>query len=741
MLVGGGHAHVQVLRMFAMDPPPRTRLTLVSDREVALYSGMVPGAVAGLYRPEDCESELPPLARFAGARFVRATMTGLDPANRRIELEDRPPLEYDLLSLDLGSTVRGLDLPGVRQHAVATRPIGRLVDRLEGEVERHAGRTVRVVVMGAGAAGFELACCLEARLRTAGGRPRVLLADRGEAPLRGSPLPVIAAAREVLSERGIEFRGGMEPEAVEADRVILQAGEAIGYDLLVWATGAAPHPFTSRLGLPLDARGFLRAGATLELDGQPDHFGAGDCIGIPEFPELPKAGVYAVREGPVLAANLRARRLGLPLQEYLPQSGFLSLLALGDGSALLSWKGRAARGRFVWWLKDRIDRAWMRKFEAATLRQVPMGIAGEAAAAGGDPARCAGCGAKVGGDALRGALLGLPTLERADIRVGVTAGADAAVVEVPPGTMAVQTVDAFPPPVDDPYLAGRLLAVHALSDLHAMGAPPAHALATVTLVEAAPRLQARDLRQAMAGVCRELEADGAALVGGHTTEGPELFLGLAATGYVRPGDLLGTGAVTVGDRVLLTRPIGTGVVLRAAMELSAPARHEFACLEAMLVSNRAAVPSLRRPEVRAVTDVTGFGLLGHLLRLVSPGGTPGALGVRLDPGAVQALPGARALAAAGVESSLAGGNASLLDGWLLLGGTLASHPLLLDPQTSGGLLVVVAPEAADECLADLLAAGYPECSEIAEVTGEPGVVEFAARGAPLASEEVSAAAQ
>ena len=206
VLVGGGHTHVQVLRAWAMRPVPGVRLTVVVDRPEAVYSGMVPGFVAGQYRREDLEIDVRPLALRAGARFIVTPAVGLDPRERLIHLAGRPPLRYDTAAFDVGSTVAGLALPGVREHALASRPIGRFVEHVEALVARARERgRCRLVAVGAGAGGVELAFAFRARLEREGVREAsVLLLESGRAcwpaippaPRAGwRPMPARAASR------------------------------------------------------------------------------------------------------------------------------------------------------------------------------------------------------------------------------------------------------------------------------------------------------------------------------------------------------------------------------------------------------------------------------------------------------------------------------------------------------------------------------------------------------------------
>ena len=360
MLVGGGHAHVQVLRSLRLRPLPGVRVCALLDRPESVYSGMVPGFVAGDYAASELEIDAVSLARRAAAAVVLARALRIDPVARRIELEDRPPLAYDVASLDIGSSVRGLELPGVREHALATRPIRGFVDALDARLARLGGARARVVIVGSGVAGVELAFCLAARTRA-----QVCVLDAESEILRGWGERARRRARSLAVGRGIELRTGARAVAVEPDAVLLESGERVAADLVVWATGAAPPELVRASALPSAGDGFARVRSTLEVAGVDGLFAAGDCATLEDHPWVPKAGVYAVRQGPVLDANLRARLEGRPLRAYRPQRDFLSLMNLGDRRALATKWGATLAGRAVWLLKDRIDRRFVERFRAA----------------------------------------------------------------------------------------------------------------------------------------------------------------------------------------------------------------------------------------------------------------------------------------------------------------------------------------------------------------------------------------
>jgi selenide,water dikinase len=720
VLVGGGHAHVQVLKMLAMRAPPDVQVTLVSHGSSAYYSGMFPGVIAGLYEPAEATIELRPLARWCGARFMDAEVVDIDPDAREVRCAGRPPLRFDLCSVNVGSTTRALDLPGIQEHAVPTRPIAGLLRRIQAFEEGFpAERPVRVVVVGGGAAGVELTFTLEARFRRLWGQAQVSLVDASDAPLAERGTWSSSLVREALSEKRIQLVTGARAASAAAETLVLEDGRELPFDLLVWATGGAAHPFLGRTALECDDRGFMRVHDNLQSVSSPRVFGAGDCVQVGDH-QLPKAGVYSVREGPVLAENLLRALTGREPRPYRPQSGFLALLATGDGEAILSWRGLAGRGAWAWRLKDWIDRRFMRLFDARELGTSPMAMAGSDAPEEAQPMRCMGCGSKVGAAALQEALGDLEQPEAPHVRLGLESGDDAAVVEVPAGMLQVQTVDYFPNFLDDPYVVGRVAAIHAASDLFAMGAKPETALVTLNVAESHPRRAGAELRLVLAGIVEELKRMGAALVGGHTTESAEPGVGLAMTGLVAEEKVLAKGGLEAGDALVLTKPLGTGVILAADMRLQARGAWVDACLASMLTSNQEAARCLEEHGVRGATDVTGFGLAGHLGEMLRASGCA----ARLDMASLPRLFGATLGFAGGVFSTLDPDNREAVrDLGLGIGGG-ADEAILYDPQTSGGLLAAVPADHAEDLVSSLHRAGYHHAAVIGHVLAGPPRIEL-----------------
>jgi selenide,water dikinase len=364
VIVGGGHSHVEVLRDWALGPVRAGRLTVLVDRPTAVYSGMVPGFVAGQYRLDDIEIDVRGLAQRAGAAWVGARATRLDPLARLLFVDGAATVSYDTVSFDVGSTVSGLDRPGIMEHALRTRPIADFVRSMNTLIERARSRPgFRLVVVGAGAGGVELAFAFRARFVREGLLgASVQLLESGPRVLAGYP---DSAARRIdrnARARGIAIRCGTRVAEAHADRLILESGETLPCDAFVWVVGAASLPLFDGAGLERDERGFVKVRETLQAVGHDEIFATGDCASLVTAPDLAKAGVYAVRQGPVLAHNLRARLTGRPLEPYRPQRDFLSLLNLGDGRAVASKWGLSAEGAWAWRLKDRIDRRFVERY-------------------------------------------------------------------------------------------------------------------------------------------------------------------------------------------------------------------------------------------------------------------------------------------------------------------------------------------------------------------------------------------
>lgn len=704
-----------------MQPMPGVRLTLISQNVATAYSGMLPGYIAGHYTLDQAHIDLRPLCHFAGARFYRDQVTGLDLEEKQVLCRNRPPVAFDLLSINAGSTPRSHDIPGAAEFALPIKPIEQFLEgweRIIAAALQAGRREFRVAVVGGGAGGVELTLATRHRLQS-------LLAERGPNGPRlefhliagaDTLLPthnrrVQSKFKRILEERQVHLHLNHQVVQVEKGVVRCNPGNEVSFDALLWVTTAAPAPWIARSGLETDQEGFIALNECLQSVSHPFVFAAGDIAAVREHPR-PKSGVFAVRQGPPLARNLRLALAGQPPCPFRPQKAFLSLISTGDPYAIASRGPWAFEGKRVWQLKEWIDRRWMEQYQTFPEMKTEPPAAANQDLAGPEALRelsaaamrCGGCGSKVGRTILSRVLQRLKPVERDDILVGLNSADDAAVTLIPPGMASVQTVDFFRSFIDDPYLFGKVAAHHSMGDIFAMGATPQSALALAVVPYGLEAKMEEQLYQMMTGALEVLAETDTALTGGHTAEGPELAFGLAVSGIVNPHKILRKGGMEPGDRLILTKPLGTGTLFAAEMRRKAKGRWIEAALASMLVSNREAAQCFLRRRATACTDVTGFGLLGHLVEMVQAS----KVEVELLLSSIPVLEGVRETLAAGIVSSLQPQN-------LRLGRAIRNreeaarhdlYPALFDPQTAGGLLASVPASEAEACLQDLQRLGY-----------------------------------
>lgn len=358
ILLGGGHSHIEVLRRWARVSAP-VEVVLVSPFESLPYTGMVPGFVAGWYGEEDIGIDLASLCERAQATFIRASAVALDCEAHAIVCSDGTKLGYDLLSIDVGS-VLDMSTPGAGEHALPVRPLHTFVSSLQ---RRRAGEPLqRVAIVGAGAAGVELALALHAAIARTGRIPRVTLLGDAPVPLPSFPQQARKRLEHICAQRGVTVRSSAHVRTLSADAVHLD-DERIPVDLSIWATGPAAPAWLARSGLATDARGFVAVDTHLRSISHPDVYAAGDVASIAGH-ERPKSGVYAVRQGPHLAENLLRSLRGESLVPYIPQRRALALIGTGDRRAVAVYGDYSWEGAWVWRWKDLIDRRFVARYRA-----------------------------------------------------------------------------------------------------------------------------------------------------------------------------------------------------------------------------------------------------------------------------------------------------------------------------------------------------------------------------------------
>ena len=746
-LIGGGHAHVDVIRRYGMLETRPFRLTLITDETMAPYSGMLPGMIAGHYQRHEGHIDLGHLCLSAGVRFIAAPADGISLDAKTINIAGgRPPIPYESLSVDIGSRplisdsiiFRGTSRP---ERSIGIKPVAPFLRRLDGldqEVARASvEKPLRIVLIGGGVAGCEVALSLAHRwsreARTLS-RFRIKIIESGREVLTNLPQTARKAIVQAMRRAQIQIQVAAEPVAVDFDRMELTTSKDAkqGFDQLLWTTNATSHNWLKQTGLTLDQRGFILVGPTLESVSHEGIYAAGDTASMAGAAHRPKAGVFAVRQGPILFENLCRRFRGLPQRHYHPQKKFLVLISLGGKSVTAVRGGLSWNGIWLWLLKDRIDRKFMQKFQVAPL---PVKVATYIESGNMTEMPCTACGSKLPADALN--VLPGATTKNDQIILGVDSREDCSVIALGQGgyqAELVQSLDYIRAFASDLHLVGRVAAAHCINDIFAMGRSPhsAHVLATVAF---GPKTtMSRDLSQLMAGIHSALVADQISLLGGHSQAGFHAGAGLMIQGLLensseaaKVAPLWSKRNLKVGDHIVLTKPIGSGVLLAGYMRYHVSTEHLQSALSTMAISHGPAVTIAHKHGIHAATDVTGFGLAFHLAEMCRVSG----VSARIDLPAVPTYKGAFRALEAGLRASLHAQNrqpfAPILRG--LADRSLLLAECLFDPQTAGGLLLGVPSDQSKFLCHELHVAGFDKATVIGDVItsskDSPALLSFA----------------
>lgn len=710
VLLGVGHTNAHVAKMWKMNPIPRTELLCISDSLIASYSGMVPGVLAGAYPQEKMNIDLVRFCQSVGAMLVTERVQRINTAEQLIEFEQRPPLSYDLLSIGIGSRPDKSPISDSSGRVVPIKPMQTLMTRLEtaaGELIQSGLKSPRIAIVGGGIGGVEIAFCLPNFLQKRGITEfQISIVNSSDSFADGVHRSVDKKIRSAFEEKKICPVKGRVLK-VEDNQLHLSDDSRVDFDLCLWATSAVAPDLLQQIDLPKDSKGFLLTRPTLQSTGNDAVFVVGDSGTLKQTP-TPKAGVFAVRQGPVLWKNIQRYFSNQPLSEYKPQHDFLKLINTGDGKAIAAYRGFAFRTKWAWNLKDRIDSQFIEKYQDY---KPSMGAMDSSES---EPEmRCLGCGGKIGGSILSRVLGKLQVRQSDRVLIGLDQPDDCAVIRTETNSIAV-TTDFFASPVPDPYLAGRIGALNSLSDVFVMGAQPTAALAIITVPYGRQQNQEELLYHVLSGSLRELDAAGASLVGGHTIEGHQLTIGFTILAEPQSEQSRFTkGELKPGDRLILSKPIGSGAILAAHMQAECHHATYQSLVDTMTTSNLLAARIATSQGIEAMTDVTGFGLAGHLIEMLKAS----QLQAYLEIDRIPLICGAADLFEKGIESTLAPANR---DAEIQLAVTEAQrkHPAyngLFDPQTCGGVLLGVSESQVEKVLTELKNSGHHQAAEIGVV--------------------------
>ncbi len=708
LLVGGGHTHVLFIKRLLSEPIKGLRCTLISDQIESPYSGMLPGHLSGIYSREEIHIDLSRLCHQVGVSFIRGKVATIDHQNKSVTLESGEELFFDILALDTGS--RPTALQGSVQRSVQ-RSVQGSVQVAGGQLESYTligikpidsflefirnldvlltaslhSPSRKIAIIGAGPAGCE--CAVALKLRYAG-RVEVTLIQRSSRILPSLSWLARSQMLRTLKKLAVTIRLRQEakPEVLAL------------YDHCINATPPRPHPETSYFGLSQNQEGFLKIRPTLQSVDHEHIFVTGDLGSLGDCP-FPKAGVYAVRQAPVLHENICRFMDDRPLKAFRPQARYLSLMLGGRERAILNWGPIGLGGAWLWRWKDKIDRRFMEMVNGNPHDTRTKISSGNESA----PMQCFGCAAKVGALALAG---GLKSLNRASAGIGE----DFSRIAIG-GSSLLQSVDFFPmfPFADDAWVT-RVTLQHALNDLYVSGAKPQFLQMIAGLPAATSKINQRRLHRLLTATKEAILPLGIELIGGHTALTYQALLGFVVQGESQV-PLWSKQGAQMGDSIILTKRLGSGVFLVAHRLGLIAASATKAFMSELPQSHHLAADILKSFSVHAATDISGFGMLGHLSDLLTP-----SLVARLNLSHLSLYQGIDQLLSICRSSAYPDNFAAFHQRIVMSGGIQDREAVLFDPQTAGPLCLILPKIEAQACQKALTCAGYP-ASIIGEIVG------------------------
>lgn len=717
VFVGGGQSHAPVLKMLGMRPAANVNITLISANSVVPYSGMLPGYIAGSYTKEQCLLDIRHISNFAGANFIQAYVSGLDLQKQLVLLENRPPIPYDILSLNVG-IVPDLDSIVGKEHITPVKPAIAFFEKWESTLHKiengDYGKCFRIGILGAGAGGIELAFTMQKRLMDIIPNVEIHVFQREKEILHSLNDKTKLKVIRLLKEKKIQLHTQEEISNIVSIDTGLSCksvrGNEFQLDFVVGAVKAKSLSWIKECDLQKDENGFILVNDSLQSFSHPNIFAVGDIANMKNHPR-PKAGVFAVRQSVPLYENLIRFIEDTALVKFNPQEKFLTLLNIGDGRAIAS-RGNYSLGasNWIWKWKDKIDTEFMQKFQ-----NLPVKMSLSMDDKQSDELLCKGCGSKVGSDILKITLdrleMYLATLKRpksfnskyAKTLVGLKQREDSALIQISQKIGLIQSVDYFKPIVSDLFVSGQIAANHCLNDLYAKGVNAHSAQAIINLDEKSSR-SSEDLFQVLAGAATVFAKEGVELLGGHTNSGKEFGLGFVCNGFLERENFYSKKNAKVDDLLILTKPIGVGLVFAADMRNKVSPICVDAAIHSMLLSNYNAIGVMKKYKIHACTDVTGFGVAGHLLEIVKASN----LTAFIDLNKIPLLYELDFLLEKNpeIQSSLFPSNWKSFEPFFSGNKNHPTYRVLFDPQTSGGLLFTIKPTEGEKCLTELKRIGY-----------------------------------
>jgi len=703
VLIGAGHTNCLFLKMWAMKSNPSLRVTLINPDPISSYTGMLPALVAGLCTKSDAQINLFSLCRATGTRLIIDTVKKIDKRKSQIMCKTGRIVNFDLLSINIGSNSVPL-INGFKKFGCSVRPLAAFQERWEKFLESINEKSAPVIcVIGGGLASIELSFAMDIRLKKTELEDfKIKIFESGKA-FKKLSLNQQRYLKNKAKLRKIEIIENTTIKEVSNNGLLQKNGNFVHADLIISCIGPQPNDLFKKSKIE-NKDGYVCVDETLRVIGFQNAFAVGDCAHFPSQ-AVDKSGVYAVRQAPILYKNILKFFKNEQLVRFKPQSDYLKLIVYEGASAIFLRNGVAFSAKWVWSLKSFIDKKFITNFKKLS-EMVTKDM--ENGQRNNQKMLCGGCGSKVGNVILESSLRKLS--DPGSKHIVSKIGDDAAIIKFNSLFQAL-TTDHLRSFTKDAWLQSKITAMHALGDIWAMGSDPEIALTNIIIPESSNDIQKRTIEEIIDGANSVFCAEGVKIVGGHTSLGKELVIGFTLGGFSRTQPKT-VDKASVGDQIILTKPLGSGVLLAGEMRFEGEGQDLKNLFDAMSKS-QSSIAKVLSKVANSMTDITGFGLGGHLLNIVSKSN----VGAKLYLDQIPVYPGANNLIAKDIRSSIFENNYMYSERMIIK--TTANTDILFDPQTSGPLLATVPKGKVKGVIAAGEKLGF-ECKVIGELTnGKP----------------------
>ena len=705
VLVGAGHTNCLFTKMWAMKSDPSLRVTLINPDPISSYTGMLPSLVAGLCSKSDAQINLFSLCRASGVRLIIDTVKKIDKKQSQLICKTGRIVNFDLLSINIGSNSLPL-INGFRKFGCSVRPLTEFHERWEKFLQSlNANASPVICIIGGGLASIELSFAMDIRLRKTGIKNfKIKIFERGTAfgTLSRNQQRYLKAKAAL---RKIEIIENTIVNEVLTDGLVQRNGKFVYADFIVSCIGPQPNDLFKNSKIK-NKDGYASIDKTLRVIDFKNAFAVGDCANFPSQ-VVDKSGVYAVRQAPILYKNILKLSSNKKLLQFKPQSDYLKLIVYEGTSAILLRNGIAFSGKWVWSLKKYIDNKFIKNFKKLSDNASKYM---KSSVTNSKQMLCGGCGSKVGNVILESSLQKLSNIGSEHIVSKI--GDDAAVLKINSSFQSL-TTDHLRAFTKDAWLQSKITAIHALGDLWAMGSNPDIALTNIIIPESSNEIQKRTIEEIIDGANSIFDSEGVKIVGGHTSLGKEIVIGFTLGGFSKKRPKTVDKACP-GDQIILTKPLGSGVLLAGEMRFEGEGRDLKNLFDEMSKSQSAISKVLSRV-ANSMTDITGFGLAGHLLNIVSKSN----VGAKIFLDQIPLYSGVDNLIAKDIRSSIFENNYMYSQRMIIK--TTANPDILFDPQTSGPILATIPEAKVNGAIGAGKELGF-ECRVIGEVTnGKPHI--------------------